>query len=85
MKKVELLFADTFNDRIQVFDNDGSFLRSFGSEGSSEGQFDGPNSVAVDRDGNLVISDCLNNRIQVMDIEGILFDLLEQKVQVILH
>ena len=57
MKKVELLFADTYNHRIQVFDNDGSFLRSFGSQGSSEGQFNHPFGAAVDRDGNLVVCD----------------------------
>ena len=42
MKKVELLLCDTWNHRIQVFDNDGSFLRSFGSKGSAEGQYDQP-------------------------------------------
>ena len=65
-----IIVCDTWNHRIQVFDNDGSFLRSFGSEGSSEDQFHYPNHVRVDRDGNLVISDCWNHRIQVMDIEG---------------
>ena len=69
-----IIVCDTWNHRIQVFDNDGSFLHSFGSkgssEGSSEGQFFEPTSVVVDRDGNIVISDYGNHRIQVMDIEG---------------
>ena len=46
------------------------FFVSFGSEGSSEGQFNQPDSGVVGRDGNIVVSDSLNHRIQVMDIEG---------------
>ena len=64
-----IIVVDSGNHRIQVFDNDGSFIRSFGSR-SPEGQFDQPQSVVVDRDGNIVISDSGNDRIQVMDIEG---------------
>ena len=70
MKKVELLLLTLEIIEFKCFDKDGSFLCSFGSKGSSEGQFDTPSHVVVDRDGNIVISDTWNHRIQVMDIEG---------------
>jgi hypothetical protein len=33
--------ADTFNDRIQKFDASGTFLATWGSSGSGNGQFNG--------------------------------------------
>ena len=39
--------SDTGNNRIQVFDNHGRFLRQFGQEGSSVGELDRPMHISV--------------------------------------
>jgi len=43
-----VIVSDTNNHRIQVFDNNGRFLFTFGQEGFNVGQFKYPRGVAVD-------------------------------------
>jgi DNA-binding beta-propeller fold protein YncE len=62
---------DSGRNRIVKFSPDGQLLASWGSEGSSEGQFKGVSSVAVDPANNKVyVADPLNSRIQVFDSNG---------------
>jgi sugar lactone lactonase YvrE len=63
----EVLVTDTGNKRIQVFDESGTFKRSFGSEGTTPGQFREPVGLAVDREGRVYVADTWNERIQVFD------------------
>ncbi len=58
------------NARIVKLDKTGRFIKSWGSKGSGEGQFDMPNSVAVDAQGNVYVADLGNKRIQVFDNDG---------------
>jgi len=58
------------NARIAKFDRDGRFLKSWGTRGSGDGQFDLPISLAVDAHDNLYVADRGNRRIQVFDAEG---------------
>ena len=54
---------------IKVFDlEDGSMKFSFGSAGEGNGQFGAPTGVAVDKNGNILVADWGNNRIQVMGL-----------------
>ena len=57
--------SDYWNDRIQVFDPQGRFLRKWGSEGSGEGEFIRPQGLAIDSDGDVYVSDQGNHRILV--------------------
>jgi sugar lactone lactonase YvrE len=43
---------------------------SFGSEGSGDGEFSAPAGVEVDGEGNVVIADTGNDRVQVCDSDG---------------
>ncbi|XP_066977203.1 RING finger protein nhl-1 [Macrobrachium rosenbergii] len=65
-----IVVADSSNHRVQVFDQQGNFLKEFGSYGSAEGEFDCLAGVAVNRIGQYIIADRYNHRIQVFDPTG---------------
>jgi hypothetical protein len=55
------------NHRVQVLRySDGSHVRTIGSRGSGNGQFDGPYGVLIDSQGRIIVSDFMNHRIQVL-------------------
>ena len=58
------------NDRILKFDSDGNYLLQWGSYGSGNTQFNYPTGVAVDKLGNVYVSDKDNNRIQKFKSDG---------------
>ena len=62
--------ADTSNDRIQKFASDGTFQKTWGSSGTSDGQFDQPVGIAVDATGNVYVADKNNHRIQKFASDG---------------
>jgi len=62
--------SDAYNNRIQVFDTNGRFLRSIGGAGFWGGRFRIAAGLAVARDGSLFAGDFYNNRIQHFDKKG---------------
>jgi tripartite motif-containing protein 71 len=62
--------ADYDNNRIQVFDNNGTFVTSWGSEGSEDGQIDKASALTLDRNGNIYLVDQSNLRVQKFDHNG---------------
>ena len=54
----EILVAERYGHCISIFSPTGEKLRSFGSQGSGQGQFNEPRGVAVDDDGNILVADC---------------------------
>ena len=65
-----LLLADDFNHRVQVYDSQFNLLHCFGSKGKEPGQFQYPKGIAVDPEGNIYVADCWNHRVQKFDSEG---------------
>jgi len=61
--------ADFYNNRIQVFTEDGFFLSEWGEKGEETGQFDGPTDIAVDEQGYVYVVDWGNHRIQAFQIK----------------
>ena len=55
--------ADFYNNRVQKFAPDGTFLTAIGTKGSGPGQFQHAMAGAVAKDGSLFIADFGNNRI----------------------
>jgi DNA-binding beta-propeller fold protein YncE len=58
------------NSRIAKFDKNGKFVKSWGSRGSENGQFNIAHGIAVDAQGNVYVADSGNKRIQVFDGDG---------------
>ena len=89
----QLYVVDSENDRIKIFDLTGGdncpsgtdevindevcFDEDFGSSGSSDGRFDIPTDLAIDKDtGDIYVVDSDNNRVQRFQSDGD-FDNLE--------
>jgi len=62
--------SDAYNNRVQVFDTDGRFLRDIGGMGLWGGRFRVAAGIAAARDGSLFVGDFYNNRIQHFDKNG---------------
>lgn len=48
---------DQGSSRVEKFDSQGRFLDFFGSSGAGTGQFATPNGIAIDRQGNIFVTD----------------------------
>ena len=64
------LVADRGNYGIQVFDQSGTFLYKFGKQGNQGGQFKLLNGMLLDSSNNLLLCDCINNRVQQFSLDG---------------
>lgn len=65
-----LYVTDTFNNRVEVFDADGNFIRTFGKNGDGPGYFARPKGIAIDGDGHVWVADTVQDRVQVFTSEG---------------
>lgn len=62
--------ADTGNDRVQIFNADGTYDNMFGESGSGEGQFRAPSAVAVNAAGNIYVADTKNKMVKAFSADG---------------
>jgi DNA-binding beta-propeller fold protein YncE len=71
-----LYVVDTQQDQVLVYDADTyKLLRRIGTAGkkhslTAPGDFAAPTNVAVDGDGNVYVTDTLNNRVEIFDAGG---------------
>ena len=65
----EIVVADQGNHRVQVFDSNGTFLRSFGHEGENAGEFKSPIGISINKDRQIYVAE-RNHRIQIFSWEG---------------
>ena len=67
-----IYITDTWNHRVQKFDQEGNFLLQWGYFGTAETPdgFWGPRGIAVDQSGRVFVSDTGNKRIVVFDADG---------------
>jgi DNA-binding beta-propeller fold protein YncE len=68
--KDKLYVVDGGNFRIQVFDMDGKFQKSFGGVGKQIGNFARPKEADTDADGNLYVIDSAFGNFQIFNPEG---------------
>ena len=64
------IVSDEGDHRIKVFNTDGDFLDKFGNEGKGDVEFNGPHCLSVDKAEHLMVCDCGNNIVQVLDLSG---------------
>ena len=69
-QKAEIIVAESSGHCISIFSPTGKKLRSFGLQGSGQGQFSGPWAVAVDGDGNILVGESGNYRVQKLTLNG---------------
>ena len=65
-----LFVADTLNFRIQIFDAEGKFQKSFGTLGDAPGSLNRPKGLGVDSEGHIYVVDASFNNFQIFDEEG---------------
>ena len=64
----EIVVAENEGHCISIFSSSGEKIRTFGSKGSAQGQFNHPRGVAVDGDGNILVAD--DHHIQKFTADG---------------
>jgi DNA-binding beta-propeller fold protein YncE len=62
--------TDTMNNRVEIFDAEGTFISQFGKHGDGPGFFARPKGIAVDCDGHIWVADQYQDRLQVFNREG---------------
>ncbi len=71
-----LYVVDTQQDQVLVFDADTlKLLRRIGTGGKNHwlttpGDFGAPSNVALDKEGNVYVTDTMNNRVEIFDPDG---------------
>ncbi|XP_053962805.1 protein wech-like isoform X1 [Anastrepha ludens] len=68
-----ILISDRRNNRVQVFNPDGTLKFKFGRKGSGNGEFDLPAGICVDIDNRIIVVDKDNHRVQIFTSTGIYF------------
>ncbi|HEX4438416.1 MAG TPA: RHS repeat-associated core domain-containing protein [Solirubrobacteraceae bacterium] len=62
--KGDVVVADENNSRVDVFNEEGEFVRTIGTAGSGSGQLKEPRGVAVDSKDDVWVADSSNNRVE---------------------
>ena len=66
-----IFVANGGNDRLEVFDPQGNYLRGIGGTGSGPGQSNGQSAIAFEPNtGKLYAGDVFNNRVNVFNSDG---------------
>ena len=66
----KIFVADTGNQQVKIFDENGRYLSAFGKKGSDKGQFQYPYGLVTLPSGNLLVADTVNLNIQEFDKTG---------------
>ena len=67
-KNEEIVVAEYGAHCITILNKEGKKVKSFGTEGTKEGQFTKPRGVTISHDGHILVTD--NNRLQKLTFEG---------------
>jgi DNA-binding beta-propeller fold protein YncE len=62
--------TDTMNNRVEIFDAEGTYVSEFGKHGDGPGYFARPKGIAIDGDGHIWVADSYQDRVQVFNRQG---------------
>ena len=68
-KKKSIYVVDYMRHTILVYNFAGRFLFEIGGKGSAPRWFNFPTALALNKDGNLIVADLFNQRVQVLDVK----------------
>jgi DNA-binding beta-propeller fold protein YncE len=72
----EIFVSDGYgNARVHKFAADGTHLFSWGEPGAAPGEFNLPHGIWIDRRGRVLVADRENDRVQIFDQRGRLFEI----------
>jgi hypothetical protein len=67
----DIFISDGYvNARVAKYNKDGDWVKSWGTKGKGQGQFDLLHTIASDAQDNIYVGDRNNRRIQVFDTDG---------------
>jgi len=66
----EIAATDNGNNRIQVFNGELTYLRSFDRKGDKNGEFNFPCGISFDTNDNIIVVDTSNHRVQSFSEQG---------------
>ena len=65
-----LYVTDMYNNRVEIFDADGNFIRAWGKAGDRPGTFSRPKGIAIDTDGHVWVADAVMDILQCYTPDG---------------
>lgn len=68
-RKKALYVVDYMRHTILIFDLGGKFMYEFGGMGTGPGWFQYPVGLALNKNGNLIVADLFNQRVQILDVK----------------
>ncbi|MGD0781395.1 MAG: 6-bladed beta-propeller [Candidatus Aminicenantales bacterium] len=66
----KIFVMDQKEFRVKIFAPSGTFIKSFGRRGQGPGEFQSPGVIRFAPDGNLIIQELVNRRLQYFTAEG---------------
>ncbi len=69
-KDGRIYVVDGGNFRVQIFDRNGKFIKTFGQVGKQLGNFARPKEIATDKEGNVYVADTAFGNFQIFNSEG---------------
>lgn len=69
-KKGEVYVAPMMDHKVCVYDDAGKLLRTWGKQGTGDGDFDQPGGIAIGHDDSIYVADQVNRRVQRFTPEG---------------
>ncbi len=66
----DIYVLDWQDDRIQVYDKNGKYIRTAARKGRGPGEFEAPAHIRISTDGKLILLGSRHRRLQILDLDG---------------